>query len=913
MLRSFTWLCTFLFILALSGGIGTLAVLYYFGRGLPDYAQLAKYEPPVVSRLYASDGRLFAEYATQKRVFVPIEAIPQRVVQTILAAEDKNFYEHPGLDFFGIIRAAVVNFSQRGTNKRPMGASTITQQVAKNLLLSSIANQASYERKIKEAILAFRIENALSKDRILEIYINEIYLGSGSYGVAAAALNYFNKSLDELTIAEAAFLAGLPKAPSKYNPKQNYAAAKARRDWVITRMYEERIITRKEALEAKAEPIEIRRPNPTHVVKADYFAEEVRRKLIAKHGEPSLYQGGLTVRTTLDPQLQKIADWALRKGLIDYDRLHGWRGALQHIDLKDTSPEAWKSQLAEILQPPGAEPWTLAIVLKLNDKEAKIGLKSGEEGTIPLSELTWARQHKTPVKPKSDEIILPQLYLGPVINYPSDVLKVGDVILVNKIEGKENKYTLEQIPAVGGALVALDPQTGRVLAMTGGFSFEASQFNRATQALRQPGSAIKPFVYLAAMERGFSPGTIVSDAPITIALGRGLGIYAPKNVTTRHYGKVPLRVALQKSLNRTTIRLVHEYVGMRPVAKVIEKFGIMDRVPMQIAMAIGAGETTLLRLATAYGMLANGGKKLEATLIDRIQDRHGKTIFAADTRQCSHCKSQLWTNQNPPLIEDHREQLADPRSIYQITSMLEGAVRAGSARKAKVLNKILAAKTGTTNDEKEAWTAAYTDRLVVVTYVGFDHPQTLGHMEGGARSALPIIVDFLGKALDGVPSKPFKIPPGMKLVRMMEPGSGDVIYEALKANQSLPKRLSAPSYGYDSGSQKPYGKSTYDSSYPSTGSQPRYGSETSYDSQPLYDSQPSYGSEVSYDNEPSSPLDPSYGPEAPYHPEPSYAPPSSHGSRHSGHESSYSPEPSYESQPDYDPHWSSDIGTGGLY
>ncbi len=899
MLRFLTWTCTFLFILGLTGSIGTLVVLYYFGQGLPDYAQLVKYEPPVVSRLYASDGRLFAEYATQKRVFVPIEAIPRRVIQTFLAAEDKNFYEHSGLDFFGIIRAAVVNLSQMGTNKRPMGASTITQQVAKNLLLSSIATQASYERKIKEAILAFRIENALSKDRILEIYINEIYLGAGSYGVGAAALNYFNKSLDELTIAEAAFLAGLPKAPSKYNLKQNYGAAKARRDWVITRMYEERVITRQEALEAKAEPIELKRPNPTHVVKADYFAEEVRRHLISKHGEPSLYQGGLTVRTTLDPHLQKIADWALRKGLIDYDRLHGWRGALHHVELRDTSTETWKSQLAEIIQPPGIEQWKLAIVLKLTDKVAKIGLKSGEEGTIPLSELTWARQHKKPVKPMSDGINVPQLYLGPIIQRPSDVLSVGDVILVANVQGKEKTYTLEQVPAVSGALVVMDPHTGRVLAMTGGFSFDASHWNRATQALRQPGSAIKPFVYLAAMERGFSPATIVSDAPISIGLGRGLGVYSPKNVTTRHYGRVPLRIALQKSLNRTTIRLVHEYVGMKPVAKMIEKFGIMDHVPMQIAMAIGAGETTLLRLATAYAILANGGKRLEATLIDRIQDRHGKTIFAADTRQCSGCTRQLWANQAPPLIEDHREQLADPRSIYQITSMLEGAVRAGSARKAKILNKILAAKTGTTNDEKEAWSAAYTQDLVVLTYVGFDYPQTLGHMEGGARSALPIIVDFLGKALNGIPSKPFKMPSGMKLVRMTEPFSGDIIYEPLKANQSLPARLSAPSYEKP---QKPYGGATYDSPYRSYGSHPSYDSPPSSESHTPYESQSSYepyDSQRSY--EPQSSYDSPYDSSSPYDSPPSYEP-----------QSTYDP-PVYDSHPSYDPQESSVMGTGGLY
>lgn len=774
-----------------------LVVLYYYGRGLPDYAQLAKYEPPVVSRIYAGDGRLFAEYATQKRVFVPIEAIPKRVIQTFLAAEDKNFYEHPGLDFFGIMRAAISNFTQRGTNKRPQGASTITQQVAKNLLLSSIANQASYERKIKEAILAFRIENALSKDRILELYLNEIFLGSGSYGVAAAALNYFNKSLEELSISEAAFLAGLPKAPSKYNPKHQYEAAKARRDWVITRMYEEGVITRKEAIEAKAEPIEVKKPDPTHVVKADYFAEEVRRNIISRYGEISLYQGGLTVKTSLDPRLQKIADWSLRKGLVSYDRLHGWRGAIQHIDLQNIDKATWEPLLAQLPNPPGISPWKLAIVLKVSDTSATVGLKSGEEGSIPLSEMAWARK-SMPLRVPEGDVRIPLLHVGPTVTSPKEVLSVGDIIVVEAVKEKKSTFSLQQIPVVSGAVMAMDPHTGRVLAMSGGFSFDGSQFNRATQALRQPGSAIKPFVYLSAMERGFSPATIISDSPISIAMGPGLGTYAPKNVTAQYYGQVPLRIGLQKSLNRMTIRLVHQYVGMKPVAKTIEKFGIIDHVPMQIAMSLGAGETTLLKLITAYSMLANGGKRVEPTLIDRVQDRHGKTIYAADRRVCKDCGSQLWTSQNPPVIEDHREQVADPRSVYQITSMLEGAVRNGSARRAQVIGKILAGKTGTTNDERDAWMFLYTPDIVFGAYIGYDNPQSLGHMEGGARVALPVVVEFAQKALEGIPSKPFKIPPGMKLVRMREmsgqpakSGDAGVIYEALKENQNL---LAGPSY-----------------------------------------------------------------------------------------------------------------------
>lgn len=787
MIRFLTWTAIVLVTLGLLGGMAALSLLYYYGRALPDYEQLTQYEPPVVSRLYASDGRLFAEYATENRVFVPIEAIPKRVIQTFLAAEDKNFYIHPGLDISGIMRAALINLSQMGTNKRPMGASTITQQVAKNLLLAKISTQASFERKIKEAILAFRIETALSKDRILEIYLNEIYLGSRSYGIAAAALNYFNKSLSELSIGEVAFLAALPKAPSRYDPKTNYAGAKARRDWVITRMYEERIITRNEALDGKAEPIELKKPDPAHVVRANNFAEEVRRNVVTKYGEASLYQGGLTIRTTLDPHLQKISDWALRKGLISYDRSHGWRGALYHVDLPNTDKETWEKRLGAIPTPSGVGRWQLAIVLRLASQSAIIGLKSGQEGKIPLSEMVWARKFVPPPAevPETDS---PTIDLGPPIHHPGDVVKVGDVIMVEKKSGKEEtSYSLQQIPAVNGGFIAMDPHTGRILAMSGGFSFESTQFNRATQAKRQSGSAIKPFVYLTAMERGFSPATIVSDASIAIAMGRGLGTYAPKNMMrNKIYGEVPLRVALQKSLNRVTIRLVHQYVGMKPVARMIEKFGIMDRVPMQIAMCLGAGETTLLRMTTAYAMLANGGKRLTPTLIDRIQDRYGKTVFAADTRTCIHCKDLLWDeNLPPPTLDDPREQVADPRSIYQVTSMLEGAVQGGTARRAQVVGKILAAKTGTTNLEKDAWFFAYTPDLVIGTYVGYDIPKPLGHLQGGALVALPIGVDFLTESLKGTPNKPFKVPPGMKLVRM-KGGRGNT-YETLKNNQGIPK------------------------------------------------------------------------------------------------------------------------------
>lgn len=793
MRRFIIWVATLLVVGAFVGSLGALAILYYFGQGLPDYAQLAKYEPPVSTRLYASDGRLFAEYATQKRIFVPIEAIPERVKKTFLAAEDKSFYAHTGLDFFGIIRAAFVNLMQMGSNKRLVGASTVTQQVAKNLLLANMSTRASFDRKIKEAILAFRIESALSKDRILEIYLNEIYLGRSSYGVAAAALNYFDKALNDLSIAEMAYLAALPKAPSKYNPKRHYEEAKARRDWVISRMYEENLITWDEAKAAQKEPITFKKPDPKKVVRADCFAEEVRRIVASKYGESGLYQGGLTVRTTLTPQLQKTAEWALRKGLMGYDRRHGWRGALYHVDLKSTEESVWLPILKAIEPPPGSGRWQLAIVLELTPAAAQIGLRSGMTGKIPLKELKWARQALPPIKNPSGNV--PILNVGPQITHPQEVVQVGDIILVDVADRKNNAYSLQQIPEVSGALIVMDPHTGRVLAMAGGFSFDSSQFNRVSQAKRQPGSAIKPFVYLTAMERGFSPTTCVSDSPISVAMGYGLGTYAPKNVTSRYYGTVPLRVGLQKSLNMMTIRLVHQYIGMRPVARLIEKFGIMDRVPMQLAMALGAGETTLLRLATGYSMLANGGKKLTPTLIDRVQDRHGNTIFVSDTRSCAGCNNISWRGQEVPTITDNREQIADARSIYQITSMLEGAVRNGSARRAQVVGKIMAAKTGTTNNERDAWMFAYTPDIVVGTYVGYDEPRTLGHMEGGARVALPIIVDFLQESLKDVPSKPFEMPPGMKIVCIKEmsgssarPGDWGAIYEVLKDTQSIKGR-----------------------------------------------------------------------------------------------------------------------------
>jgi penicillin-binding protein 1A len=532
-----------LLLLAITGSGAVLYVFYHYGRGLPDYKQLATYEPPTVTRIHAGDGRLIAEYAIEKRVFVPIEAMPKRVIKAFLAAEDKNFYEHPGIDLVGVVRALITNLANVGTSRRPTGGSTITQQVAKNFLLTS---EVSLERKIKEAILAFRIERALTKDRILELYLNEIYLGFGSYGVAAAALNYFNKSLDEISIAEAAYLAALPKAPNNYHPIHRPEAATARRNWAIRRMLEERYVTPTEAAEARATPLEVRSREETEFVPAEYFVEEVRRELLERSGTDGVYEGGLSVRTTVDPRLQGIADRMLRRGLIAYDQRHGWRGPIARLELDAD----WAERIAEVPLEPGLNGWRLAVVLAVEKSAVDIGFADDNIGLIPFAELKWARPWRKNQR------------LGPPVKSAHEILAIGDVVAVEPVTAGEDgtsyppdTYALRQIPDVEGALVAMDPHTGRVLAMSGGFSYEKSEFNRATQAWRQPGSAFKPFVYLAALTEGLTPSTLVLDAPFVIDQGPGLGKWKPANFTRKFYGPSPMRIGIEKSRNLMTVRL----------------------------------------------------------------------------------------------------------------------------------------------------------------------------------------------------------------------------------------------------------------------------------------------------------------------------------------------------------------------
>ena len=783
MLRFIAIFFSLVFLLAVTAAGGALYVFWHFGRGLPDYHQLAHYEPPITTRVYGGDGRLVAEYAVEKRAFVPLSAIPQRVKDAFLSAEDKNFYEHAGVDPWGIARAVVVNLRNKGlgADRRPVGASTITQQVAKNFLLT---NEVSIERKVKEAILAFRIERAFTKDHILELYLNEIYLGMGNYGVAAAGLNYFNKALDDLSVAEAAYLAALPKAPNNYHPIRHAQAAKERRDWVIGRMYEDGKLTRAEYDAAVAEPLAMRKRDDNQmIVGADYFAEDIRRDLVARYGEAALYKGGLVVRSTVDADLQAHASKVLRGGLMNYDRRHGWRGPVNRIQ----PGQGWQDRLRAVPFPNGGEPWELAVVLSVSDQAAAIGLNGNRTGVIPFSEMKWARPWMKDQR------------VGAAPRKPGDVVQPGDVVLVEEVaKGDEGKalapgsYGLRQIPKVEGALVAMDPHTGRVLAMVGGWSYSKSQFNRASQALRQPGSAYKPFIYLTALEHGYTPSSLVLDAPIALPQGPGLPLWRPKNYGNDFLGPTTLRVGVEKSRNLMTVRLA-QAVGMDNVADISQRFGIYDNLPKVLSMALGAGETTVLRLTAAYAMLVNGGKKVTPTLVDRIQDRQGRTIFVHDKRFCDGCWPVQFADQDMPRLPDIREQLVNPVSAYQMVSILEGAVQRGTGRVVSSIGKPLAGKTGTSNDSHDVWFVGFSPDLVAGVFVGFDDPASLGDKETGGGISAPIFRDFMAYALKEKPATPFRVPSGVRLVRVNSatgrpamPGESHAILEAFKSTDPLP-------------------------------------------------------------------------------------------------------------------------------
>lgn len=745
---------------------------------LPNYEVLEKYEPPVMTRVHAADGGLMAEFSNQRRLYLPIQAVPDRLKAAFISAEDKNFYSHFGLDPEGLARAVVNNLKNMGSGRRPEGASTITQQVAKNFLLSS---DATMQRKVREAILSMRIEKAYSKDHILELYLNEIYLGKGAYGIAAAALTYFDKSINELSLEQIAYLAALPKGPSNYDPFTHTERALERRNWVIDRMVENGYVDAADGEAAKQKPLGVTlRSKDNYVFGADYFTEEVRRQLMARYGSNTLYEGGLSVRATLNPQLQVYARKALQDGLIKFDQNFGWRGAFKKISLAGD----WGVALGEIPAFSDVPEWQLAVVLSADSNSAQIGLQPERElsnalspqrvkATIAASDMKWAYRLVDANGRRS------------TAKNPAGVLEPGDVVFVEKKKGTDNAYQLRQPPRVQGALVAMEPVTGRVLAMVGGFSYSQSEFNRATQAYRQPGSSFKPFVYAAALDNGYTPASVVLDGPVVIDQGSG-NIWRPKNYGGTFAGPSTLRYGIERSRNLMTVRLAND-LGMPVVAEYAERFGIYDKMQPVLSMSLGAGETTVLRMVTAYSVLANGGRAIEPSMIDRIQDRYGKTIYRHDKRICKDCNVSVWDNQPEPELVDERDQVLDPMTAYQITSMMQGVVQRGTAARLNYLNRPIAGKTGTTNDSKDAWFVGFTPDIVVGVFVGYDNPRSLGFGGTGSALAAPIFGNFMEPAMKGKPKIDFKVPQGMSLIAIdrktgMQAHAGDpnVMVEAFK-------------------------------------------------------------------------------------------------------------------------------------
>ncbi|MCB1380009.1 MAG: penicillin-binding protein 1A [Alphaproteobacteria bacterium] len=785
MLRFFGWLFTVGFMMFLGLAAGLAYVIWDVSKDLPDYKQLAQYEPPVMTRIHAADGSLLAEYAAERRLFVPVNQMPKQLIHAFISAEDKTFYTHGGLDWMGIAAAAVryvqVKLSGRG---QIVGASTITQQVAKNFLLS---NERSLQRKLKEALLVQRIEQAFSKDQIIELYLNEIFLGLNSYGVAAASLNYFGKSLDQLDLEEIAYLAALPKGPNNYHPFRQRERAIERRNWVLSQMFANGYISEADMKAAQAKPLEVNpRPFGAQLFAAESFAEEVRRELIEMYGKEKLDKGGLSVRTTLDPKLQIYARQALARGLIGFDRKRGYRGPISRVDLAGD----WGLLLKDRKVPADVAPWRLAVVLEVDDTKATIGLQphvgpdgsqdaARETGIIPLALLEWARAYVDGSK------------LGPKIKSPAEVLAAGDVIYAAPAKA-EGEWHLVQMPDVEGAFVAMDPHTGRVLSLVGGFSYGRSQFNRAVQAMRQPGSSFKPIVYAAALDNGYSPSSVVLDAPIEFKLPSGQ-MWKPKNYQDKFFGPSTLRRGIEQSRNVMTVRLADE-MGMVKVADLAQRLGIYAKLPMQLAMALGAGETTLLKMVTAYAMIDNGGRKIEATLIDRVQDRYGRTIFRHDGRDCSGCRDGQFSPDMPdPELLDIREQVMSPYTAYQITSMMEGVVVRGTGKRMQVVGKPVAGKTGTSNDEKDAWFIGFTPDLVVGVYIGYDNPKPMGRGRTGGELAAPVVADFMRLALRDKAATPFRVPRAIELIPIDAKsgkraifGEDGVILEAFKPGDEPP-------------------------------------------------------------------------------------------------------------------------------
>ncbi len=764
-------------------------------ENLPDYEQLKNYSPIITTRLYASDGKLITEYSKEKRIFVPFDLIPKHLSNAFIAAEDSNFYKNSGIDVFAIFRTSVRNALAVVKGQEGLGgASTITQQVVKNFLLT---RERTIERKVKEAILAYRMTKAFSKDKILELYLNQIYLGSGAYGVAAAAQVYFDKSIDELTIEEDALLATLPKAPSRLDPRKNMEKAKYRRDWVIERMVDEGFITEEEGDAAKEKPITLKiraeEEDGSDNARANFFADSVKKELTQLYGSDNVFESGIVVRTTLDSGLQKLAAKAFNDGIEEYDQKHGYRGALKKID----AAGVWQDDLKKF-DPKKLykETWEKAVILSLGHDSATIGTEFGTIGTIELATVKWARKHIS-----TDAV-------GPAIKKISDVFTIGDLILVEK-GTKGDTYILRQIPEVNGAFLAVDPHSGRVLAMMGGYVDSPNQFNRATQAMRQPGSTMKTFGYVAALENGMTPATVIMDEPISLNQGFGLPPYNPSNYSGEFYGPTTLRTGLETSRNVTTVRMADQ-VGIDKVAEVVKRLGVNDNPAKIYSLVLGSTETTMMRLVTAYSMMVNGGKKIEPSMIEKIQDRDGVTIYRRDQRKCNDCLVREGGSGDVlPLLDESKEQIIDSATAYQITSMMQGVVDRGTAGRARSIGKIIGGKTGTTNNSYDSWFVGFSPDLIAGVYVGFDNPKSLGKDETGASVALPIFINFMKQALKDAPSTPFRVPSTVKFVKVDRttgkfptPATpkDHIFFEAFKATDDVDAALAANPTGSASGS-----------------------------------------------------------------------------------------------------------------
>ncbi len=703
--------------------------MWYYSNDLPDYKFLKNYKPPISSKLYSNDGQLLSEFSSEKRIFVPYNSIPSLVVNSFLSAEDKNFFKHPGVDAKGVLRAIVNNISNLFASKRLEGASTITQQVAKNFLLS---NEVSIDRKLKEAILAFRIERALTKERILELYLNQIYLGEGSYGIASASLQYFDKSISELDYSEAALLAALPKAPSRYNPYKNVELAKFRRNLVLKNLHDNKYLNDEEFKKFSEESINLKKRKSVYLENSNYYIEDIRKLIVDQYGFDKVYKQGFTINTPLNLKLQEKATKSLRKGLIEFDKKKGWRGSL--LNRKYNSN--WSKNLKDYKLEESIG-WKLSIVKKINRFSAEIETIDGTEGIIEFSSIDWTKK-----------------------NF-ENLFKIGDVIYVEKI--KENKFNLRQLPKVNGAIVVMNPYTGRILALSGGFSFKNSEFNRATQALRQPGSAFKPFVYALALENGYTPATLILDAPIVFDQGEDLKLWKPENYGKKFYGPSTLRTGVEKSRNLMTVRIAQN-LGIKKIAEFASELNIYKNPEELLSLSLGSSETTLLRLTSAYCSFVNGGKLISPKFIDRIQDSEGNTIFNSESRVCDGCDQISYSSDKIPKIKNNFKQVISKETAYQMTSILEGTVKRGTAKGLRDLNLDLGGKTGTTNKNTDTWFVGFSSNYVIGVYVGYDDPSSLGRYETGSRTAMPIFKNFVKNAIKKDNARPFKIPKGIKML-----------------------------------------------------------------------------------------------------------------------------------------------------